>query len=58
MYVVDISTSTSYLKDNIIESNATNEHYQQVRYGLQQQKVPQNLDKYKLEDNGILMDKE
>ena len=34
MHAITISNSTSDLKDKIIESNATHEHYQQVKDGL------------------------
>ena len=36
MHVAAISTSTSYLKDKILESNVTDELYQQVKEGLKQ----------------------
>ena len=55
MNVATISTGTSYLKDSIIESNSIDEHYQQVRYGLQQQEVLQKFDKYQLGESGTLM---
>ena len=52
MHVAAISTSTSYLKDKIIESSVTDELYQHVREGLKQQKNPQKIDKYKFKENG------
>ena len=55
MHVASISTSTSYLKDKIIEANVTDELYQQVKEGLKKQKIPQKFDKYKFKENGILM---
>ena len=55
MHVATISTSTSCLKDNIIEAIAIDEIYQQVKEGLKQQKIPQKFDKYKFKENGILM---
>jgi hypothetical protein len=39
----------------ILEAVTTDEHYQQVKDGLQQQKVPQKFDKYKLVEDGIIM---
>ena len=47
MHVAAISTSTSYLKDKIIEANVIDEIYQQVKEGLKHQKIPQKFDKYK-----------
>ena len=47
MHVAIISTSTSDLKDKIIESSVTDELYQNVKEGLQQQKIPHKFDKYK-----------
>ena len=55
MHVAAINTSTSDLKDKIIEASVTNELYQQVKEGLKQQKFPQKFDKYKFKENGILM---
>ena len=43
MHVATISTSTSDLKDKIIEASVTDEIYQQVKEGLKQKKI----DKYK-----------
>ena len=50
---VSISTRTSYLKGLIKEANNTNELFQQVKEGLQQQGTSHNFEHYKLED-GIL----
>ena len=58
MHATTISTMTSYLKDKIIESSVTDELYQHVKEGLQQQKIPHKFDKYKFEENGILMHKD
>ena len=55
MHVATISTSTLDLNDNIIEASVKDELYQQVKEGLQQQKIPQKFDKYKFEENGILV---
>ena len=55
MHVAAINTSTSDLKDKIIEASVTNELYQQMKEGLKQQKIPQKFDKYKFKENGILM---
>ena len=55
MQVATINTSTSDLKDKIIESSVTDELYQQVKEGLQQQKIPQKFDKCMFEENGIFM---
>ena len=46
MHVVVINTNTSYLKDKIIEATVIDGIYQQVKKGLQQQKIPQKFDKY------------
>ena len=43
MHVAAISTSTSDLKDKIIEASVTDELYQQMKEWLKQQKIPQNL---------------
>ena len=55
MHVETINTSTSYLKDKIIEASVTDEFYQQVKEGLKQQKIPHKFDKYKFKESGILM---
>ena len=55
MHVAAINTSTSDLKDKIIETSVIDELYQQVKEGLKQQKIPQKFDKYKFQENGILM---
>ena len=47
IHVAAISTSTSYLKDKIIEASVTDELYQQVKEGLKQQKIPHKFDRYK-----------
>ena len=46
IHVASISTSTSYLKDKIIEASVADELYQRVKEGLKQQKIPQKFDKY------------
>ena len=58
MHVAAISTSTSDLKDKIIEASVTDELYQQVKEELNQQKIPQKFDKYKFKENGIIMHKD
>jgi len=55
MHVAAISTGKSDLIDKILEAVTTDEHYQQVKDGLQQQKVPQKFDKYRLVEDGIIM---
>ena len=50
---VAINTNTSYLKARIKEASNTNELFQQVKAGLQQQGTTHNYEHYKLED-GIL----
>ena len=50
---VTINTSTSYLKVIIKHANNTDELFQQVKEGLQQQGTSHNFEHYKLED-GIL----
>ena len=55
MHVAAISTGKSDLRDKILEAVTTDEHYQQVKDGLQQQKVPQKFYKYRLVEDGILM---
>ena len=40
MHVAAINTSTSYLKDNIIEARVIDELYNHVKEGLKQQKIP------------------
>ena len=57
MHVAAISTSTSNLKDNIIEVSVTDEIYQQMKEGLKQHKIPQKFDKYKFKENVILIHK-
>ena len=51
MHVETINTSTSYLKDKIIEANVTYAIYQQVKEGLKQQKIPHKFDKYKFKES-------
>ena len=55
IHVAAINTNTLDLKDKVIEASVTDEIYQQVKEGLQQQKIPQKFDKYKFKENGILM---
>ena len=50
---VAINTSTSDLKYRIKKENNTDEFFQQVKAGLQQQGTTHNYEHYKLED-GIL----
>ena len=55
--MVAISTCNSNLKNRIIEAYVANEHYLQIRDGLQEQKVPHKFDQCKLQENGILLRK-
>ena len=55
MHVEAINTSTSDLKDKIVEASVADELYQQVKEGLKQHKITQKNDKYKFKENGIIM---
>ena len=55
MNVETISIGKSYLRDKILEAITTDKHYQQVKDGLQHQKMPQKFDKYRLVEDGIIM---
>ena len=50
---IAISTSASDLRDRIKEEKSTNEFFQQVKAGLQQQGTTHKFEHYKLE-GGIL----
>ena len=58
MHATTINTSTSNLKDKIIEASVTDELYRQVKEGLKHHKNPQKFDKYKFKENGIPMNRE
>jgi hypothetical protein len=57
MHATTISMCKSYLKNIILEVVISDEHYLQVKEGLQQENVQQKYKEYKLEEDGILMHK-
>jgi hypothetical protein len=57
MHATTISMCKSYLKNIILEVVISDEHYLQVKEGLQQEMVQHKYKEYKLEEDGILMHK-
>jgi hypothetical protein len=57
MHATTISMCKSDLKNRILEALISDEHYLQVKEGLQQENVQHKYEEYKLEEDGILMHK-
>ena len=54
MHVASLSTFQPYLRQQIINHNANDEMYVQVKDKLQQQSLEKRYEGYKLEEDGLL----